>query len=69
MFRQIRRYRETYSWNPININFENYAIQSGLLDGIENIKSPIRLSFMPMHLFIQKHLMEIQITLTIMGWI
>ena len=47
IFRQIRRYRETYSWNPININFENYAIQSGLLDGIENIKSPIRLSFMP----------------------
>tara|TARA_B100001142_G_C14346689_1_gene660265 strand:- start:662 stop:2986 length:2325 start_codon:yes stop_codon:yes gene_type:complete len=47
MFRTIRRYRETYSWNPINIAFENYSLQSGLLKGIKDIESPIRLSFMP----------------------
>ncbi len=46
-FRKIRRYRENYSWNAININFEDYSLQSGLLKGIKNIKSPIRLSFMP----------------------
>ena len=47
MFRNIRRYREEYSWNPIDVKFENYALQSGLLDGVKNIESPIRLSFMP----------------------
>ena len=47
MSRIIRRYREIYSWNPININFQNYSLQSGLLEGIKDIKSPIRLSFMP----------------------
>jgi hypothetical protein len=47
MARTIRRYREDYSWNPINTEFENYALQSGLLRGISNIESPIRLSFMP----------------------
>ena len=47
MFRTIRRYREQYSWNPINIEFENYALQSGLLKGINNPETPIRLSLMP----------------------
>ena len=47
MFRKIRRYREEYSWNPIDVKFENYSLQSGLLSGINNIESPIRLSFMP----------------------
>ena len=47
MFRNIRRYREEYSWNPIDVKFENFALQSGLLDGIKNVESPIRLSFMP----------------------
>ena len=47
MFRNIRRYREEYSWNPIDVKFENYALQSGLMNGIENVKSPLRLSFMP----------------------
>ena len=46
--RGIRRYRENYSWNLINIEYENQAIQqSGLISGIKNIKSPLRLSFMP----------------------
>ena len=45
--RGIRRYRENYSWNLINIEYENQALQSGLLSGIKNIKSPLRLSFMP----------------------
>ena len=47
MYRNIRRYREEYSWNPIDVKFENYALQSGLLDGIIDVESPIRLSFMP----------------------
>lgn len=47
MAREIRRYREDYSWNPINVKYQNYALQAGLLDGIKDIDSPIRLSFMP----------------------
>ena len=47
MSRTIRRYREDYSWNPINIEYSNISLQAGLLKGINNINSPIRLSFMP----------------------
>jgi len=47
MAREIRRYRETYSWNPIDVNYDNFALQAGLIKGIKNIDSPIRLSFMP----------------------
>ena len=47
MARTIRRYREDYSWNPINVKYEDFALQAGLLDGIKNVNSPIRLSFMP----------------------
>ncbi len=45
--RTIRRTRENYSWNPIDISNSNYAAQAGVLKGIENIKPPKRLSFMP----------------------
>ena len=47
MARGIRRHREDYSWNPINVEYGNFALQAGLLDGIKDIDSPIRLSFMP----------------------
>ncbi len=47
MKRVIRRYRSHYSWNPIDIENSNYAAQSGILNGINNIDAPLRLSFMP----------------------
>ena len=47
MERGIRRYREKYSWNPINNAYINFGLQAGLLSGIEYINSPLRLSFMP----------------------
>ena len=47
MERSIRRYREKYSWNPINNEYANFGLQAGLLSGIENINSPLRLSMMP----------------------
>ena len=47
MARTIRRYREDYSWNPIDVQYNNFALQAGLLDGIKDVNSPIRLSFMP----------------------
>ncbi len=45
--RTIRRTRENYTWNPIDISNSNYAAQAGILSGIKNIKPPLRLSFMP----------------------
>ena len=47
MARTIRRYREDYSWNPINVKFTDFALQAGILKGIKNITPPTRLSFMP----------------------
>ena len=47
MARGIRRYREDYSWSPINVEYSDYGLQAGILKGIKDINSPIRLSFMP----------------------
>ena len=48
MSRSIRRYREIYTWNPIDVSYlESIALQAGLIDGIKNINPPLRLSFMP----------------------
>jgi len=45
--REIRRTRESYSWNPIDITKSNYGAQAGVLTGIKNIKTPLRLSLIP----------------------
>ena len=45
--REIRRTREFYSWNPVDISNFNFAAQAGVLTGIKNIKTPLRLSLMP----------------------
>ena len=47
MIRKIRRYREDLSWNYINLDYQNKALQSGILSGIKINNSPLRLSFMP----------------------
>jgi len=47
MIRHIRRYREEYSWNFIDKNIEAYELQAGLLTGVTNINSPLRLSIIP----------------------
>lgn len=45
--RTIRRTRENYAWNPIDISNSNYAAQAGVLKGIKDITPPKRISFMP----------------------
>jgi hypothetical protein len=45
--REIRRHREQVFWNPVNPAIEGFLNQAGKLDGIKNIKSPIRLSLTP----------------------
>mgnify|MGYP001197675383 CR=1 FL=1 len=48
MGRTIRRYREQYTWNPIDVEYiESIALQAGLIDGIKDVNPPLRLSFTP----------------------
>ncbi|HWR94437.1 MAG TPA: DUF5916 domain-containing protein [Flavobacterium sp.] len=46
-YREVRRARQSYTWNYINNNITNENIQAGLLQGIENINTPTRLFFNP----------------------
>jgi hypothetical protein len=45
--REIRRIRETSTWNFVDKKVEGELNQAGILTGIENIMPPLRLSFMP----------------------
>lgn len=39
--------RETYTWTYLNKEMDNFAQQAGLLEGIRNLETPLRLSFTP----------------------
>lgn len=45
--REVRRYRETSYWAPIDPTIAGWVQQSGKVTNIENIKSPVRLSLTP----------------------
>ncbi len=45
--REIRRFRETSYWSPIDPTIAGWVQQSGQISNIDNIKSPIRLSLTP----------------------
>ncbi|MFH0896084.1 MAG: DUF5916 domain-containing protein, partial [Bacteroidota bacterium] len=47
LWRHVRRTREWSTWNFIDQNIDGVFNQMGLLDGIENIKPPVRLSLTP----------------------
>ena len=46
-FREIRRDRQKYTWNFIDSKLGTFTQQSGILEGIENIKPPTRLFLLP----------------------
>ncbi len=46
-FRNIRRDRQSYTWSPIDLQIKATRTQNGILEGIENIKPPTRLFFIP----------------------
>ncbi|MCD0470848.1 DUF5916 domain-containing protein [Flavobacterium sp. JAS] len=46
-FRDIKRERKKYTWNLINTKIGTFTQQNGDLTGIENIKPPTRLFFLP----------------------
>ncbi len=47
MGRYRARDREVYTWADLDKAVDNFAQQAGLLHGIENIETPLRLSFTP----------------------
>lgn len=45
--RNFRRSRITYDWNLVNNKKGSYTLYDGILQGIEKIEPPVRLSFLP----------------------
>jgi len=45
--REIRRFREVNSWNLVDSKVSGYVNQCGLLEGIRDIRPPLRLSVTP----------------------
>lgn len=45
--REIRRNREEVNWNPVDPSIRGFINQAGHLEGINDIKSPVRLSLTP----------------------
>lgn len=46
-YREIRNSRQAYTWNFIDTKINNESAQSGILEGIDNIKTPTRLFLIP----------------------
>ncbi|MDD5149612.1 MAG: DUF5916 domain-containing protein [Flavobacterium sp.] len=46
-YRSIRRDRQSYTWSPIDNKTQATRTQNGVLEGIQNIKTPTRLFFIP----------------------
>lgn len=47
IFREIRSKREKYAWSPINNSVGNTLNQAGLIEGLQDIKTPTRLFLIP----------------------
>ncbi|MBC8047658.1 MAG: carbohydrate binding family 9 domain-containing protein, partial [Fimbriimonadaceae bacterium] len=45
--REVKRNRDKSSWNKIDPEIQGFVNQSGILNGIENIEAPVRLSISP----------------------
>ncbi|MBC7553497.1 MAG: carbohydrate binding family 9 domain-containing protein [Taibaiella sp.] len=45
--RTVRRVRETSFWSPVLPQVAGFLIQAGRIDSIKDIKSPLRLTFLP----------------------
>ena len=46
-FREIRRFRQKATWSKVDRAIGSFINQAGVLDGIENIKTPTRLFLIP----------------------
>ena len=46
-FREVRRLRQKFTWNPVDNKKGTFTQQAGALEGIENIDTPTRLFLIP----------------------
>ena len=46
-YRELRKYRQQFTWNLIDNKIGSEANQAGILEGIENIQTPTRLFLIP----------------------
>ncbi|NHM01817.1 DUF5916 domain-containing protein [Flavobacterium difficile] len=46
-FREVRRLRQKFTWNPVDNRKGAFTQQAGILEGIENINTPTRLFLIP----------------------
>lgn len=46
-YREFRRDRQKFTWNPYDMNIGSFMTQSGTMTGIRNIDPPTRLFFIP----------------------
>jgi hypothetical protein len=46
-FRELRRFRQKFTWNPVDQAIGAFINQAGVLNGIKNITPPTRLFFIP----------------------
>lgn len=46
-YRELRRHRQQYTWNYIDSKIDGTITQTGILQGIEQVKTPTRLFFIP----------------------
>lgn len=46
-YRDVRKDRQKYTWNPVDRNIGSFIVQTGELTGIQNIEPPTRLFFIP----------------------
>lgn len=46
-FRQINRNKTAYTWNHVNNQKGSFLLYDGILENIQNIDTPVRLSFLP----------------------
>src|SRR5690606_31593946 len=54
-YREIRRDRQKYTWNHVDANIATKLPQTGELTGIQNIKTPTRLFFIPYSSYYYNH--------------
>lgn len=47
IIREVRRYREQSTWRPVDKKKHGFLTQSGRLNGLTDLKTPVRLALMP----------------------
>lgn len=66
-FREVRRLRQKFTWNPVDNKIGTFTQQTGLLEGLENIETPTRLFLMPYLSYYMNSPADVKATGTLKG--